>query len=73
MVFGNSVKGPRALMLIGVICLTTAIVFPDFIHPSAPFGLNLLHFARGVLLGVSIVLIVAAALPILRHRSSHPS
>lgn len=73
MVSDNSVKRPRALMLTGLICLTTAIVFPEFIHPSAPFGLNLLHFARGALVGVSIVLIVAAAPPILRYRHSRSS
>ena len=40
-------------------------------HPTAPFGLNLLHFARGVLVGVSIVLIVAAGPAIFRYRNGH--
>ena len=73
MVSDNSVKRPRALMLTGLACLTAAIVLPEFIHPTAPFGLHLLHFARGVLIGVSSVLIVAAAPPILRYRHSRSS
>ena len=63
MIFQNSNGSPQAFMRIGLISLTIAIVVPDLIHATAPFGVNSLHFVCGVLFGISSVLMVASVLP----------
>jgi hypothetical protein len=50
----NRLKTPKGLMSLGTMCLVTAIVWPNIIHPATQFGMNLMEGARGLLFGLSI-------------------
>ena len=56
MFFQNSPKNPRAMMLIGMVCLAVGIILPYVLHPTEQFELKLMHGMRGMLFGVSVVL-----------------
>ena len=68
MIFKNRMKNPRVLMPIGMMCLAIAIVFPWFLPATGKLGANLIHGARGLLFGISIVLNLASAMPMIRQR-----
>jgi hypothetical protein len=63
----NLSKNPRRMMAIGMACLVLGIV-PEFLRPASQLDTNVIHFFRGLFLGISIVLNLAAASLTVRRR-----
>jgi hypothetical protein len=59
--FADKLKEPRSLVAVGMSCLVIALLLPEFFHPVRQSGINATHFFRGLFLGISIVLNLAAA------------
>jgi hypothetical protein len=59
--FAYKLKEPRSLVAVGMSCLVIALVLPEFFHPASQSSINATHFFRGLFLGISIVLNLAAA------------
>jgi hypothetical protein len=56
MILPNRMKQPRALRLIGMLCLAVAMVWINFARGSTHFDRDWTHFLVGVLLGISVVM-----------------
>lgn len=59
--FFQDASQPRALLRAGMLCLATALCLRYFIYSSTLSGLNPLHFACGMLVGLSLELNLRAA------------
>jgi hypothetical protein len=57
----NLWKNPRRIVAIGMACLVLGLVLPEFFHPTSHLDTNVIHFFRGLFLGISMVLNLAAA------------
>jgi hypothetical protein len=66
--FADKLKEPRKLVAAGMSCLVIALVLPEFFHPASQFRLNAIHFVRGLFMGISIGLNLAAAIVSGRQR-----
>ena len=59
MALQNAVKSKRLLQG-GLLSLVIGTLLPYAVHPSAGLQLNLVHGLRGLLLGLSLMLLIAA-------------
>ena len=48
------------MFAIGMACLVIALAVPEFFHPASQTAVRAVHFFRGMFLGISIVLNLAA-------------
>lgn len=61
MIFRNRMKNPKTMMLLGMLCLAMANVWPRFLHLGASLGPDWIDAIRGVLFGLGIGLSLMAA------------
>lgn len=66
--FADLFKEPRKLVAVGMSCLVIGLVLPEFFHPASQSHLNAIHFVRGLFMGISLGLNLAAVIVSARQR-----